>query len=269
MTQTLYLGKLPATPENVKIQFSDIASTVQLPDPPAEFGHEALIKDWGMLGNAQAGCCYISSIDHSDMLWNAEAGVTVPFSDTSAIRYYQELTQHFNGVAYDPAQSDPLTGENPTDTGINVSLALPLLRNIGTLDDAGNRHKIGAYVKLHIDPEELRYAIRYFDGVLLGVTMFQEWQEAFQQGNYVWDAVSNPDATAVGGHAICGVAWRNGNPVIISWGEPVTLTIDAFEQSCDEVYALLTLEKLVNGVDLEGLDTPKLQDAIKQLSGIN
>lgn len=269
MTTTLYTGKLPATPENVKMVFSDYASTVDMPTPPAEFGHEALIPDWGMLGNDMAGCCYVSSIDHSDMLWNAEAGVTVPFSPSSALAYYRELTLHFNGVAFDPDQADPVTGENPTDTGINVSNALPLLRNTGTLDDAGQRHKIGAYVKLHIDPEELRYAIRYFDGVLLGVTMFQEWQEAFQQGNYIWDAVANPDATAVGGHAICGVAWRNENPVIISWGKPVTLTLDAFEQAADEVYALLSLEKLVNGVDLEGMDTVKMQDDIKQLSRIN
>lgn len=262
----LYLGKLPATPENVRLKFSDFANTTLMPTPPENFGHEDEVPNWGMLANDQAGCCYVSGSMHSDMLWLAESKGVGTFSDASAIVYYQELTKLFNGEAFDPSQTDPVTGENPTDTGINLSQALPLWQKVGLLDDQGNRHKIGAFVKLHIDPDQLWYATRYFDGVILGVTMYQEWMEAFQAGNYVWDAVRNP--TEIGGHCITSVAWRNNNPVIVSWGHEVELTRAGFSQAADEAYAVLSVDKLVNGVDLEGFNIAKLQAAMKQLTRI-
>jgi hypothetical protein len=262
-TQTLFMGKLPATPENVKLKFSDFANTTVMETPPTDFGHDAMVTEWGMLGNDQAGDCYVCGITHADMLWLAEAGIAADFSTKTAIGYYQELTKHFNGVAYDPSRTDPNTGENPTDTGINLSLALPLWQQIGLPDDAGNRHKIGAYVKLHIDPDELWYATRYFDGVILGVEMSQEWMEGFQAGNYVWDAVDDPNI--IGGHCITSVAWRNNNPVVVSWGKEVVLTRAGFSQMADEAYAVLSVDKLINGMTLEGFNITKLQNAIKQL----
>ncbi len=109
----LLMGRLPAQPELVKMEFKDYASIRLLPDPPQDFGHETLIPDWGMLGNDQAGCCYCSAIGHNVMLWNTEAGVTVPISTQSTLSYYSEVTLAQNGEAYDPAQADPVTGEKP------------------------------------------------------------------------------------------------------------------------------------------------------------
>jgi hypothetical protein len=266
----LYLGRLPATPENVKLEFHDYANISLLPDPPADFGHEKLVTAWGMLGNDQAGDCYVAGTGHQIMLWTAEAGKQVPIATNTAINYYEELTLRFNGKAYDPSQTDPTTGENPTDTGINISQALPLLRTVGMPDDTGKRHTIGAYVKLKpADWEQLRYGTFYFDGVGLGVQMCQEWMDSFNpNGTTVWDAVSNP--TWIGGHYISACAFRDGNVVDISWGAPVQITQAGYEMAglSEETYAYLSLDKLVNGIDPEGLDVAKLDDDIKQLTKV-
>jgi hypothetical protein len=266
----LYLGRLPATPENVKLEFHDYASISLLADPPASFGHENLVPTWGMLGNDQAGDCYVAGVMHADMLWTAESGAQASFSTPTAIKYYQELTLKFNGVAYDPSQTDPTTGENPTDTGINISQALPLLRTVGIPDDTGKRHTIGGFVKLKpANWEQLRYGTYYFDGIGMGVQMCQEWMDSFNpNGTTVWDAVSNP--TWIGGHYISACAWRNGNVVDISWGAPVEITQAAYEMAglSDETYAYVSKDKLKNGVDLEGLDLAKMDDDIKQLDKV-
>lgn len=264
----LLMGRLPAQPELVKMEFKDYASTQLLPDPPQDFGHEKLIPNWGMLGNDQAGCCYVSAAMHNIMLWNAEAGNTIAFSPNTALKYYSELTAaQNNGVGYDPLQTDPVTGDNPTDTGIVVAEALPLLRNIGIPDDTGTRHKIGAYVKL--DPgnvEQLWYATYYFDGVILGVKMAQQWMTLFQDGQKVWPALPNPKW--IGGHCITSVAWRQGCPRIVSWGDGVEFTQSGYEESGEEVYAVLSLEKLKNGIDLEGLNVAKMQADINDLESV-
>jgi hypothetical protein len=263
----LYLGKLPATPENVALEFHDYANISLLAAPPDSFGHEKLVPNWGMLGNDQACDCYVAGTGHQIMLWTAEGGEQVPISTATAIKYYQELTLRFNGEAYDPSQTDPATGENPTDTGISISQALPLLRSVGMPDDTGRRHTIGAYVKLRPGNwEQLRYGTYYFDGVGMGVQMCQEWMDSFQQtGKTVWDAVKNP--TWIGGHYISAMAWRDGNVVDVSWGEPVEITQAGYEMAglSDETYAYVSKDKLKNGVDLEGLDLAKMNDDLKQL----
>jgi hypothetical protein len=191
---------------------------------------------------------------HEARLWNAEAGVTVPFSTQTAINYYSELT------GYDP--NDPTT-----DQGTDVAQALSLRRHVGIPDDTGKRHKIGAYVALEPgNIDQLRYAAFYFDGVGIGVQFPQQWMEIFARGGRTWPALANPEY--VGGHYITAVAWRDNKPVIVTWGKTVELAMGGYTQTCDEAYAYLTVEKLVKGVDLEGLNLAKLTDDIKQLRSI-
>lgn len=69
---TLKLGKAPARPGAVAFRFSDFAKTAQMPAPPRNFGHNRLVKTWGMLGNDTAGDCVFAGAAHEIMLWNAD-----------------------------------------------------------------------------------------------------------------------------------------------------------------------------------------------------
>jgi hypothetical protein len=248
------LGKLPARPGAVSFMFHHYVDPNKMPPPPASFGHEVLInKQWGMLGNDVAGDCAFAGASHESMLWNLEAGARVPFTDESVLKDYGTLT------GYDPA-----TGDN--DNGTNVDELCSFRRTTGLTAADGSIHKIGAYLALRISTTELKYAIRYFDGVGIGVQFPQQWMDIFQSGGRTWPALRSPNY--VGGHYVTAVAWRNNNPVIVTWGEEVELELAGFKQNADEVYAYLSLEKLVKGVDLEGLDLTKLRKDLAQLRSV-
>lgn len=256
----LRLGKAPAVPGAVKLKLSDFVSAAGLASPPNDFGREKLVKKWGMLGNDAAGDCVFAATAHNIMLWNAEAGRTVDISDATALKNYSAFT------GFDPKQTDP-QGNNPTDNGTVVADWLAHWRKVGFIDDHGVAHKIGAYLALDPhNPDEMRYAAYYFDGVMLGVNFPQQWMDIFSRGGRTWPALKNPNY--VGGHCITTVAYRGGRPYDITWGTGVELTLGAVKQTCDEAYAILTPEKLVNGLDTNGFDLPRLTKILSQLKAV-
>jgi hypothetical protein len=257
----LKLGKAPARPGAVSFKFNDFASVNQMAEPPINFGHEKLIRSWGMLGNDVAGDCVFAGTGHEIKLWVAEAGGTVDISAHAALDNYARFT------GYDESRTDPTTGENPTDQGTDVAQWLSHRRKAGFLDDHGNPHKIGAYIALEPgNADQLRYAAYYFDGVGIGVNFPQQWMDIFNQGGRTWPALKSPNY--VGGHYVTAVAFRDRRPVVVSWGRQVELTLGAYAQTCDEAYAYLTPEKLAKGVDINGFKYPKLVDYLKQLKAV-
>jgi hypothetical protein len=241
---TLMLGKTPARTDAVKLKLAKYIDASALPKPPAEFGHERLVTNWGMLGNDTAGCCVWAGAGHEVMLWNREAGKTANVTTTSTLRNYSLVT------GYNP--NDP-----STDQGTDMELAAKYRRATGLLDADGNRHKIGAYVALDPgDLDQLWYATYLFDGVGLGVEFPAQWMDAFNAGK-PWDAVRHPKVE--GGHYITQVAKRDGNGTIITWGQPTPLTPRGYQQFNDESLAYLTEEKLTNGKSLEGFDLATLR----------
>lgn len=250
----LKTGKLDARPGAVMLKMTDFVDLSQLAPPPKSFGHEKLIRHWGMMGNDTVGDCVFAGAAHEIMLWNAEAGKTVRISDATAIQNYSEFT------GYNP--NDP-----NTDQGTDVATWLGQRRKVGFADDDGNRHTIGAYLAL--DPhnvDELRYADYYFDGVGIGVQFPSQWMDIFQQGGRTWPELKRPNYE--GGHYITSVAWRAGRPVIVTWNAKVELTQGGYAQNCDEAYAYLSPEKLRNGVDINGFNLPKLQAFLQSLGGV-
>lgn len=260
---TLKFGKLAARPDAVKFKFEDYVDLSVLKPPPTNFGHETLIKQWGMGGNDIAGDCVFAGAEHETKLWCAEAGVPVAITDGNsgtAIKNYAVFT------GYDPTQTDA-QGNNPTDQGTDVASWLARRRTTGFIDDAGKAHKVGAYVKLELgNVDQLRYASYYFDGVGIGINFPEQWMTSFQQGGRTWSAVKRPNYQ--GGHYISGVAWRGGMPVICTWGALVHLTLQAYEQVADEVYAYLSPDKLRNGVDANGIAYSALIADINQLRAV-
>lgn len=257
------LGKLAARPDAVTFKFNDYVDLSQLAPPPASFGHEKLVKPWGMAGNDVAGDCVFAGAEHEIKLWCAEAGTPVAVTDGprgTAIRNYSAFT------GYDPNQTDP-QGNNPTDQGTDVASWLAHRRTTGFVDDLNKPHKIGAYVKLQLgNISQLRYAAYYFDGIGIGINFPEQWMTTFQQGGRTWSALKNPNYQ--GGHYVTGVAFRNSMPVICTWGSLVKMTLGAYQQVADEVYAYLTPEKLRNGVDANGISYSKLSSDLKSLKGV-
>lgn len=254
---TLYFGKREARPGAVKLKFTDIADTALMAAPPTNFGHEKLVRKWGMLGNDVAGDCVFAGTGHETMLWVAETGKTVSISDKTALKNYSAFT------GYDPNQVDD-QGNNPTDQGTDVASYLAHRRKVGFLDDHGVAHKIGAYVALEPgNADQLRYAAYYFDGVGIGFNFPEQWMTLFDKGSRVWPALKNPNY--VGGHYVSAVAFRDKRPVIVTWGQLVEMTLGAYAQVTDEVYAYLSPEKIANGVDANGISYTKLQQYIAGL----
>lgn len=258
---TLQLGKAPARPGAVSFSFNDFVDMTQMPPPPASFGRDRLVKQWGMKGNDVAGDCVFAGAAHEIMLWNAEVGKTVRISDKTALLNYSKVTD------YDPEQTDPATGENPTDRGTDVAQWLSIRRKQGFIDDDGVAHKIGAYIALQPgNIDQLRYAAYYFDGVGVGINFPQQWMDVFTRGGRTWPALRNPDY--VGGHYIACVAWRDHRPVFATWGAEVEIATAGIVQTCDEAYAYLSLEKITKGVDPNGIDVDKLTSYLKGLKGV-
>lgn len=261
MTTTLKLGKRPARPGAVKIKLANYLDKAVLTAPTGDFGHDGLVTDWQMLGNDTVGDCAICGPLHAIMLWNAEANKTVNVDTDCAIANYSAIT------GYDPSQDQTNpdgTVSNPTDQGTDVAEMAEYWRQTGFADADGNRHQIGAYVALTPgDLTELWVALKYFDGVGIGVQFPEQWMDAFRTGQ-PWGTLAQPNIQ--GGHYICGVGRKDGNATVISWGKPVELTVGGYQQFNDETLALISTEKLVNGVDLEGLNWAQLQADIQQLN---
>lgn len=193
---------------------------------------------------------------HSSLLWNREAGRTVPYTDEDAAHNYSAITGYVPG----PELTNPDAPQNPTDQGTAIPAMLSYWQHTGLSDSAGNRHPIGAYVALQPgDWHELCYAAYYFDGVGIGLNFPSQWMTDFDSGQ-PWGALESP--TIEGGHYVSGVAWRNSNCAAITWGGVTEITKAGYEQFSDETYALLSLEKLVHGVDLEGFDLASLRAAL-------
>lgn len=238
------LGKLPARPDAVKLKFAKYVDTSVLPKPPATFGHERLVTDWGMLGNDTAGCCVFSGAGHETMLWNREAGRTVNITTTSTLRNYSLVT------GYNP--NDP-----STDQGADMSAVASYRRKTGLLDADGKRHKIGAYVALEPgNLTQLWYATYLFDGVGIGVEFPVQWMDAFNAGR-PWGSVVRPKIE--GGHYISNAAKRARNAIAITWGRTQRITTAGYRQFNDETLAYLSEEKLTAGVSLEGFDLATLR----------
>lgn len=237
-------GKKPATYDHRDLQFAHYRTTsVPLQKPPTRFGHEALVSNWGMLGNDQYGDCVFAGAAHETMLWNAERGITVPITAENALSDYGAVT----GFTPDDPNSDQ---------GTNVRDALDYRRQTGIVDATGARHKIAAYVALepgnwsHVDE-----ALYLFGAVGIGIEFPESAMVQFRN-HKPWSVVHG--AAIDGGHYVPLVAMRD-NIIAVTWGQTQKLTKSFFSKYCDEAYAMLTEEMLTNGKTLEGFDLAHLQ----------
>lgn len=242
---TLKLGKRPANPETApKLKFRNYIDQAKLPPlPTGAFGHQALVKSFGMLANDRLGCCVISGAGHEVMLWNAEAATPVSITDASTIKNYELFT------GYNPSDPD-------SDQGTDMSAAAARRRKTGLVDATGKYHKIGAYVALTPgDWTELRYATYLLDGVGIGINFDERWMTAFNQ-HKPWDVLKHPKWA--GGHYVTAVGFDGLDIEVVTWGALQKITQGGYKMANDETFAYISAEKLKNGKSLEGFDLAAL-----------
>jgi hypothetical protein len=246
---TLKLGKKPATDDSRDLLFSTYLDATKLPAVPAQFGHEALFgpKAWGMLGNDEWGDCAWAGPAHETMLLTKEGGKPASFTTAGVLSDYSA------GTGFDPHSGPP--GHNPTDKGSDVRAVLKYRRKTGIIDAAEKRHKIGAFVKL--EPKNLTHvyqALYLFQAVGIGIEFPGTAMEQFNEGK-PWSVV--PGAQIEGGHYVCCVGKR-ANIDIVTWGALQQMTVEFFEQYCDEAWVYISTEDLNKGEDPDGFNLTQL-----------
>lgn len=239
------LGKKPYVHNPKTLLFKNY-KTATIPTPPATFGHQNLITNWGMLSNDTVGDCVIAGADHESMLWTAEGSTEAQFTDANAISDYSAIT------GYNP--NDP-----NTDQGTDVQTAMEYRQNTGMIDASGKRHKIGAFLQLDQSNllSELLEAAYLFSAVGIGIQFPSSAMDQFNNGQ-PWDVVAGSQIE--GGHYVPIIAADPNYLYCVTWGKVQPMTRNFFTTYCDEAYAILCQE-FINGkgVSPEGFNLTQLQ----------
>jgi hypothetical protein len=252
----LKLGKLPATVDQRDLMFARYVEPAKLPTPPAQFGHETLFgaRAWGMLGNDEWGDCAWAGPAHETMLLTKEGGHQAHFTTADVLSDYSA------GTGFNPKAGPP--GDNPTDQGSDVRKVFGYRRSKGIVDSKGQRHKIGAYVRLdEKDLQQVYQAMYLFQVVGIGIQFPDTAMDQFHKGE-PWDVVAG--AHIEGGHYVSGVAKRQ-NIDVITWGALQQMTEAFFEKYCEEAWVYVSAENLKNGKSPEGFNIAQLQADIGSL----
>ncbi len=246
---TLKLGKLPARPDAIRFRLALYGAT--LPTPPKTFTkHQTLVSDWGMLANADFGCCVWSGAGHETMLWTAEASRPAPFTDGAVLSDYSAVT------GYNP--NDPAT-----DQGTDMGVAASYRRKTGVIDAAGNRHQVAAYLAItEGDKQLLKQAIWKFSGVGVGIQFPASAMDQFNAGKPWTIRSSSP---IVGGHYVPAVGYDSRYVYVVTWGRLQKISWGFYGRYCDEAVAYLSWEMLTGGVSLEGFNAEQLQADLSAL----
>lgn len=233
------LGKKPATysSHDITLDQFKIESTITV---PINFGHSSLIHKWNMLGNNTVGDCVFAGAAHETMLWNKETKKTILFDNQGVLSDYSAVT------GYNP--KDP-----NTDQGTDVRTALTYRRNTGIIDSANNRHKIGAFAS--IEPgnwNDILEAAYAFSAVGIGFNFPDYAMDQFNSGK-IWTV--KPGGTIEGGHYVPIVGHPSKNLLrVVTWGKTQLMSKAFFLKYCDEAWAILSPEFLLNNKSPEGFD---------------
>ena len=265
MSRTLHLGKQPAQPDGRDLMLADYLDTAKLPKPPTTFGHEDRMPlPRLMLGNGPddtvrkdfkgAGDCVFAMICNAVRLACTIGGHAVHFTGKEAIAAYSEVTGY-------------RIGDDSTDQGTDMHVALNWWRNTGIKDASGKRHKLGAYAVIDMSAHnltEIFEALYVLDvGVALGIDFPESADTQFSEGK-PWSVVKG--SPSAGGHAILLDAKRLPDPKVETWAHDQPATQGFLKARVDEAYALFMPEMLVKGKSLEGFDTTALLADLKAVT---
>lgn len=228
---------------------SDLPSVDSLKYP---LGHSDLIQP-RMFCNDELGDCAIAGSIEEIRLANALRGVTVNFTDETAIQNYSEIT------GYTP-------GDPETDQGTDVHQLYDYRQNIGLVDADGQRHKIVAYAGLTPgDFDELLVALSLFEMVGIGIQV-PDYCDAQFEGGQPWHLVRGRHRIE-GGHYIPVVdAASRGEAGLFTWGGHGGITAPFYTVYNTVAVVALTEEMFTGGKSPEGVDFDRLATDLNLLN---
>lgn len=251
MTQFNFkLGKLPARPGAIKFKLADY-TTGTLPTPPRLYGHQSLIRSWGMLGNDQYGDCVWAGAGHEHMLWNAESKKPFQITSQNVLAAYSAVT------GFDP--------RNPnTDQGTDMEEAAKYRRQTGLLDAMNNRHQVGAYLDIPVgNTDKIKQAAYLFSAVGIGIRFPDSAMTQFNRG-MPWTVKAG--AQIEGGHYVPIVGYNSSYIYVITWGRVQPCSYAFIRKYMDEGIVYLSNDFLnTTGKTIDGFDLSTLQSDLAQL----
>jgi hypothetical protein len=220
---------------------SDLPSVASLKFP---FGHADKIEPQ-MFMNDQLGDCAIAGSIEEVRLANALRGVTVNFTDQTAVENYSAIT------GYNP--DDP-----NSDAGTDVHDLYDYRKSTGIVDADGNSHKIVAYAGLTPGNwNELLVALSLFDMVGIGIEVPDYCEAQFEAGQ-PWH-IKRGFHSIEGGHyiSVCG-ALDKQTAQLYTWGAVGGITAPFYAKYNTVAVVALTEELFADGKTIDGIDMAQL-----------
>lgn len=207
-------------------------------------GHADVIEPQ-MFMNDQIGDCAIAGSIEEVRLANALRGVTVNFTDKTAVENYSAI------AGYVPGDPD-------TDEGTDVHVLYEARQTTGIVDSDGKHHKIIDYAGLTPgDFDELLIALSLFDMVGIGIQVPDYAEPQFEEGE-PWRLMPGRHRI-VGGHYIPIVGAQDRSAAqLFTWGG-LTSIEDTFYAAMNTVAVVaLTEELFTRDKSPEGIDMKQL-----------
>lgn len=259
------LGCRPPKVDERTLQFARYLAP-SLPAPPSTCDNTTKLVNPGMMGNDRFGDCGPAALGHYKQVCTSLNGSQVTPSDADVFKVYSEVTEAQGATAEPPYSAfDPMTGAN--DVGVNE---LDMLKQYHSEGFYGTKLDAFAAVE-HQSQREVMDAIYMMGGCLLGIALPLAWQGAsawtmpkhipiFQQRRWA--------PGSWGGHAIIAVKYTAVGVWVISWGELIPLSWQAFFTYVQEAYALYDASDWVGktGQAPNGFDAASLLADVQRIS---
>ena len=229
------LATVPLLADHVALAPSLVADTTDYA--------KRMTEPWGMLGNADYGCCVFAARAHYAQCASVNAkGKARVITTAQVLKWYAEQT------GFD--KNDPSTdnGAIPLDT-LKYFVSIGEIVAFGRVDPTNDAH--------------VAAAIELFGGLYTGWDLPLAWQDADD-----WDAGPNIRGdwapNSWGGHMTSQTGYdAQCNTPTVTWGKLKRVTNAARHVYCSEAYALITQDWLdASGETLQNFDLEGLQTAL-------
>jgi hypothetical protein len=202
-------------------------SSLRPPPSKVDWSHEP--STFGMMLNDSIGDCAIATICHQIQLWSL---YTLPQAIMVPDPMVQQIYSAVSG--YDPTKKNPITGENPTDTGC-------IMGDVFKWWEANKILGTSPATAVAIQAnriDHLKWTTDIFGSSPIGVTLPESAMEQTDRGK-PWD-VTPIQSQIAGGHAIPVVAYDDSHQMatVITWGQRQLVTYRFLVKYCDEAWAV-------------------------------
>lgn len=247
------LGKLAPKYNRKTLFLSRYLATarVNVPPPPGKVWREFKVPSdkWGMFDNDTVGDCTCAEAAHELMLMTAHTSEMVMPTLEDVITMYSAVSGY-------------VPGEEDTDQGAAITDILDYRKTVGF---AG--HKILGWAKVdNTNLMSVKQAIWLFGAVNIGINVPDNAQDQFSNGK-PWN-LDGREHEIEGGHCIPIFGYGSEGASCITWGARQEMSWDWFRKYCDEAYAVITEDWMMQATGLtpSGFNLAQLQSDLKALA---